>query len=179
MNTLQTSDPGHPRLLRCDTVNAAGEAAVRFVELEYYRLWEYMMRQEHGIEVRHLRLCLWLGETTFMRNAGPYSHGGEVEDVNRITLSIFDRQHSYFLHVKRYVLAEESQLMEGVLLSHVPDDIQASGDMEIEVTAGICVGHDIAEPSLELVLGLSGFDESPQKAMRSQRGGFFGRWSLT
>lgn len=157
---MENSRPSeHPRLLRCDTVNRFHEPGVRFVELEHFRLWEYMMRTKHGLEVRHLHLCLWLGEATFMRNAGPFSHAGRVEEVSRVTVSIFDARHSYYLDIKRYALAEEADKVEEILLSRIPEEIRKRGDYEMDLTPGLCVGRDIEKPALELVLGLSGFDE--------------------
>lgn len=154
----------HPRLLRCDTVNRFHEAGVRFVELEHFRLWEHMMRSRHGIEVRHLQLCLWLGEATFMRNAGPFRHAGQVEEVSRITVSIYDERHSYFFDVKRYALAEEAGFVQETLQARISEEIRERGDYEVDLTPGLCVERNIEQPSLELVLGLSGFDENDQDA---------------
>lgn len=159
----------HPRLLRCDTVNRFHEPGVRFVELENYRLWEYMMRNRHGIEVRHLKLCLWLGEATFMRNAGPFSHAGDIEEVSRVQVSIFDEQHSYFFDVKRYVLAEEADKVQEIMLSRIPAEIRKRGDYEMELTPGLCVERNIERPALELVLGLSGYDERDRGNERSNQ----------
>ncbi|HET9680381.1 MAG TPA: hypothetical protein VFP95_07465 [Gammaproteobacteria bacterium] len=152
----------HPRLLRCDVVNRFHEPSVRFVELETFRLWEHMMRHRHGIEVRHLHLCLWLGEATFMRNAGPFRHAGTIEEVSRVTVSIFDERHSYFFDVKRYALAEEAGDIQDTLLARIPKEIRDRGDYELDLTPGLCVERNIEQPALELILGLSGFDESDE-----------------
>src|SRR5690606_20011941 len=97
----------HPRLIRSSVHRM--DDTVRYVELDHFRLWEYMMQHRHGFTVDSHALCLWLGEETFMRNAGPFSHAGELVDVDRILITVFDPNHHYLFDIQRYVPTEDAQ----------------------------------------------------------------------
>lgn len=149
----------HPRLLRCEIINGTGQAGVRYVELGQFKLWEHMMRTRHSIEVRKMRLCLWIGEATYMRNAGPFNHAGQIEQVDQITASVFDPQHHYLFEVQRYVPVEETEMVSDILLSHVPAHIVKQDGFTLDVVNGYCVEREIDASSLDLVLGISGYGE--------------------
>lgn len=152
---------GHPRLVRCDVVNAAGQAGLRYVELEQFRLWEYMMRTRHGIEVRGLRVGLWLTSSAFRANAGPLLHGGLVEEVTRIAISRRNPRHHYTLEIVRYVPTDKHESVRQILLSHVADSEADSGYFDLSERHGVCVSRLIEDPEIELILGLSDMEMQP------------------
>lgn len=146
---------GHPRLLRCEVLNDAGEASIRYVELEQYRLWEHMMRTRHGIEVSRLQLGLWLSSSRFQANPEPFLHSGQVEDVACIMISWFNPRHHYTLDIVRYVPTEQCDSVKEILLSHVSDSKRQSEYFDLDVRHGVCVSRVIEDPGVELILGLS------------------------
>lgn len=154
---------GHPRLLRCDVVNAAGESGLRYVELEQFRLWEYMMRSRHNIEVRGLRVGLWLASSATRENTGPLLHGGLVEDVTRIVVSRHNPRHRYTLDIVRYVPTDRYESVKRILLSHVADSETENEYFRLSESHGVCVSRLIEDPEIELILGLSDMEMQPHE----------------
>jgi len=161
VSTLEPRSGGqHALLLRCDIVGAAEESGVRFVEAEVFHLWRYMMEHRHRIRVHHLRLCLWLEHADYVKNAELYSHGGEVEDINRLPVYLANSRQSHIFDVRRYVPAGQTELVRSILFSHIPDEIRERADFSFDVTPGVCVEQHIEIPGMDLVLGLSGFEDT-------------------
>lgn len=152
---------GHPRLMRCDVVNAANEESIRCVKLEQFRLWEYMIRTRHGIQVRRVRLGLWFGSQEYREHAETFSHGGVVEDVTRITLSLFESRHHYMLDIDRFVPAEDCETVKKILLSHLADSKADRECLELIERPGVCVSREIENPAVELLVGLSAMELEP------------------
>lgn len=152
---------GHPRLLRCDVVNTAGGTGVRYVELEQFRLWEYMMRTRHKLEVRGIRVGLWLTSPEFRANAGTLLHGGSAEEVTQIRISAFNTRHLYTLETVRYVPTEQFESVKEILLSHVADSDAERQNFDVSEHHGVCVSRVIEDPEIELVLGLSDMEMQP------------------
>lgn len=155
---------GHPRLLRCDVVNAAGGLGLRYVELEQFRLWEYMMRTRHRIEVRGIRVGLWLTSSEFRANSGPLLHGGSAEEVTQIRISSFNTRHHYTLETVRYVPTEQFDSVKQILLSHVADSDADRQRFDVRERHGVCVSRAIEDPEIELILGLSDMEMQPDGA---------------
>lgn len=143
------------KLIRCTVVNRDGVASVRFVELEYFRLWEYMMSHKHGLKVRDISLSLWVTAEDFTRRNGIYLSAGEVENVNRFVVSVFDEANGYSHTVSRYAVARETEAMRSALLSHVPNDLQNSDRFELSVHPGFCIEREKTPDLNRFVLGLS------------------------
>lgn len=155
---------GHPRLIRCDVVNTAGRTGVRYVELEQFRLWEYMMRTRHKLEVRGIRVGLWLTSPEFRANAGTLLHGGAAEEVTQITISSFNSRHSYTLETVRYVPTDQFESVKEILLSHIADAGAERQHFDVCEHHGVCVSREIEDPEIELVLGLSDMEMQPTGA---------------
>lgn len=158
---METGNPeaevmtGHPRLLRCVVVNKTNDTSLRYVELEQFRLWQYMMSNRHGISVQQVHLGLWMPESEFETNPELFLHGGQVEEVSRITISWFNPSHNYTLHIMRYVPVEQCKTVKEILLSHITTSKQEKRAIELSEHQGVCVNRSIEEPEVELILGLS------------------------
>ena len=152
---------GHPRLLRCRVANPGGEESVRFVELEQFRLWEYMMRTRHGIEVHALQLGLWIPPAEFHDHAQAFAHGGAIEKVTRITLSLFNPRHGYTLDIDRFVPSKHCGTVKRILLSHLTGQGLDSQYVDLVERHGMCVCRPVEEPAVELILGLSDVEAFP------------------
>lgn len=155
---------GHPRLLRCTVKNPAGETSVRYVELEQFRLWEYMMRTRHNIEVNELQLGLWMPASEYRSKSELLAHSGEVEDVSCAMISWFNPRHHYTLDIVRYVPTDQYESVKQILLSHISQSRRQSDNFQLTELHGVCVSRVIEDPEVELILGLSdmeiGLDES-------------------
>lgn len=146
---------GHPRIVGCEVVNPDGERGVRYIELEKYRLWEYVMRARHGIEVRPIQIGLWVDYREFVANPGPFQHGGTVDDVTCISISWFNPRHKYSFEVTRYTPTEGLETIKDILLSHISRSEARSEQFDVVEREGVYVRKTIEEPEAELILGLS------------------------
>lgn len=146
---------GSRKLIRCLASNGAGQASTRYVELEYFRLWEYMMSQRHGFEIRDLGLCMWLDVRDFQRHAAVFEHAGEVRPVTRLEAIIYDARHGYDIILNRYAPADETERMSEVLRSHVPEDVLEAGRFELRTRPGYAVERSTPIDPDHFVLGLS------------------------
>lgn len=158
---------GHPRLVRCEVENPAGEVSARFVELEQFQLWQYMMRTRHGIEVRARGLGLWFDSLEYFRHAASFGHGGAVEEVTRITLSAFNPLHHYVLDIDRFVPRRDRATVREILLSHLRGSDLAREHLELDERHGVCVLRALEDPALELILGLSTLEVDPTGALQT------------
>lgn len=157
----QTRSPGgHPRLLRCEVANSANERSLRYVELEQFRLWEYMMRNRHDISVQKFHLGLWVAISEFEANPGPFEHGGQIEEVACITISWFNPSHNYTLNIMRYVPTDQCETVKQILLSHIAGSKRGAPAIDLSEEHGVCISRVIQAPEVELILGLSDMDVS-------------------
>lgn len=147
--------PGHPRLLRCRMLNPAGKTSIRYVELEQYRLWAYMMETRHGFRVQELKLSLWVNASEFRDKKDLFLHSGDVEDVSRIAFSWFNPRHNYTLDVARYVPSKQYESVKRILLSHVSESSRQSEAFRLDEQHGVCVNQAVEDPGLDLILGIS------------------------
>ena len=144
------------KLIRCRMVNREGETSVRYVTLEYFLLWEYMMQTRHGFSFEEYSLCMWLSADEFEKNAELYSHSGEVEDVNRFDIEIFDDKYHYTYNVSRFVREQEVEEFNQIVLSHVPEDVRESDRFSMTIIPGYCIVKENAPDRERFVLGLYG-----------------------
>ena len=78
------------KLLRCLVINRYQRTSTRFVEFDAFKLWEYLMKTEHGRKVTDPRLCLWVHADEFGEHAAVFERADDVEQVNRIVVDLFD-----------------------------------------------------------------------------------------
>ncbi|MDX1608816.1 MAG: hypothetical protein R3225_01700 [Halofilum sp. (in: g-proteobacteria)] len=147
--------PGHARLLRCTMLNRAGKSSIRYVELEQYRLWAYMMESRHGFTVQDLQLSLWVNSSEFRDKTDLFLHCGNVEEVSRIAFCWFNPRHHYTLDVARYVPSEQYESVKQILLSHVSESSREAQAFRLDEQHGFCVNQAVDDPGLELILGIS------------------------
>lgn len=144
------------KLIRCDVLNAEQQASVRFIEIEAYKMWEYLMSTKHGLEIQNPTLCLWLSEREYLENSHIFQRSGEVEAVNRIIVEIFDAEYGFSHTIERYSLADESEKMVGILESHIPEGILHKDSCNIDIISGYIVQQWQHVPHRPVIMGLEG-----------------------
>lgn len=144
------------KLIRCRMVNREGETSIRYVTLEYFLLWEYMMQTRHGFTFEEYSLCMWISADEFEKNAELYSHSGEVEDVSRFNIDIYDENYHYTYDVSRFVRDNEVNDFNQIVLSHVPEEVRDSDRFTMTVVPGFCIVKEHAPDRERFVLGLYG-----------------------
>jgi len=154
--TPQAESNDFQKLIRCRMVNKEGETSVRYVTLEYFLLWEFMMQYRHGFTFEEYSLGMWIPEEEYERKADLYSHSGEIEQVNRFNIAIYDENYHYTYSVSRFVRDSESDAFKQVVLTHVPEDVRDSDRFSMQRISGYCIVKDKAPDRERFVLGLYG-----------------------
>lgn len=142
------------KLVRCDMSTHHGEKDVRFVALEYFTLWEHMMRTRHGREFRDYSISLWIPDAEFERQPHLYEHCGNIEPVRRFNFNLFDDAYCYTYTSSRFVLDEDAERFIKVMMSHLQPHVLASDRFSYETLSGYCIGKENVSNRDSLVLGI-------------------------
>ena len=127
------------KLIQCCSIGRDGRESQRFIELEQFRLWSYMMRHKHKLNIKDASLGLWVEEESFAERSEIYSRFPEIKEVNKICLLLFDDINGFSHAIYRYALREETGMLEQVLLSHLSPEIAANGNYQIITHEGYCI----------------------------------------
>ena len=120
------ADIASQKLIRCLLSSPEGSETVRYIKFELFKLWQYMMITKHGFQISDMTLCLWVNEQQFQEKESLYSRSGEIQDVSRIVVSIYDKENGFTHIPNRYVPVEETERMRGELLTPAPTDLVTS-----------------------------------------------------
>jgi len=105
------------KLVRCEIQkpDSTGEPTVRYVPLEIYGLWEYLMRTKHQFKVTQSIASLWIDV-----DESPEAAYGEnqYERVTEVQLLRYSEQDGMFSRVSRYFPTQEYPLLKSLLLKH-------------------------------------------------------------
>ena len=127
------------KLTRCVTVNATGEERPRFIEVENFRLWEYLVTHKHHLIIRGEEHCLWVPAAVFARNSAVYDHSGDVEPVNRIVISVFDAEMAFTTMIERFTHRSDSFKQLNVLNAHLSEQSISPESVESAVIPGYAI----------------------------------------
>lgn len=147
------------KLLYCKVVSKDFGQSKRFVELENFQLWAYMMFHKHGLRIQDISLWLWVCKDKLQEYQKHYEQAPHILQVSRIGVFLSDELNG-FSHVN-YRYAEDDQVttMKKILMSHVSPELISSGNCELVVEQGYCIKNDIKNLG-KMVLGLSENDTS-------------------
>ena len=144
------------KLIHCKVCNPNGGTSIRLIEIEMFKMWEFLLRSRHELQVVEPELCLWLSETAYNDNAEVFDHAGKVKKVDLIAIHIFDVEYSFTHTIERYSLADETKQVVAVLSSHIPNELQGNDLYQIEITPGSII---LQQPSPKdrrlMILGLN------------------------
>jgi hypothetical protein len=104
------------KLVRCEIKRPGGGAGtVRYVPLEIFGLWEFLMRQKHQFEVSASVASLWIDV-----DENPEVAYGEnqYERVTEVTLLRYSDADGMFSKVARYFPTDEYPALKNLLLKH-------------------------------------------------------------
>ncbi|MBI1799772.1 MAG: hypothetical protein HYR73_08815 [Candidatus Eisenbacteria bacterium] len=105
------------KLVRCEIRRSgtSGSGSPRFIPLEIFGLWEYLMNTKHDFEVLHPRASLWLDMEDSPEAA--YSEN-QYDRVTEITAFVYSGRDDMFTRACRYFRSEECNELKGIFLSH-------------------------------------------------------------
>ena len=109
------------KLVRCEIRRrgSAESGSPRYVPLEIYGLWEYLMTTKHDFEVVTPRASLWLDMEDSPDAA--YSEN-QYERVTEVTVFVYSGRDDMFTRVCRYFPSDECEVLKRIFLAHYPSD---------------------------------------------------------
>jgi hypothetical protein len=124
------------KLVRCE-LRRDGEhnpASVRYVPLEIFGLWEYLMCTRHGFDVADPRASLWVD----MEESPELAYGQAGFDrVTEVTAFVYSKRDDMFTRVCRYFPTEEYARLKPIFLSHYAGDGAGELKPQVREKAGV------------------------------------------
>jgi hypothetical protein len=105
------------KLIRCEVSrpDVPQATTVRYVPMEIYGLWEYLMTAKHNFTIAGPQASLWVDIDESPELA--YSEE-QYEEVTELTLFIFSERDGMFGKVSRYFPAKSYEQVKGIFLKH-------------------------------------------------------------
>ncbi len=147
------------KLLFCKVVSKDFGQSKRFVELENFQLWAYMMFHKHGLRIQDISLWLWVCENKLQEYQELYEQMPDILQVSKIGVFLSDELNGFSHVIYRYSEEDQVSAMKKILMSHVSPELISSGNCELVVEQGYCIKNDIKNLG-KMVLGLSENDTS-------------------
>ena len=112
------------KLVRCEVRRGDGpdeeiEHSVRYVPLEIYGLWEYLMSHRHAFEIVGSRASLWLDAEEAPESA---YDAHQFERVTEVSVFLYSGRDDMFTRVCRYFPSDDCGALKRIFLSHYPQD---------------------------------------------------------
>ncbi len=109
------------KLIRC-RVRRQGESTPgtsRYIPLEIFGLWDYMMMFKHGFEVLEPRASLWLD----MEDSPETAYGeNQYERVTEVTAFVYSGRDEMFTRCCRYFPTHDLPRLKPIFLSHYEEE---------------------------------------------------------
>jgi hypothetical protein len=105
------------KLVRCQ-IRPRGserEGSARFIPLEIFGLWEYLMTHKHEFDVIAPRASLWLDMEDSPETA--YTEQ-QFERVTEVTAFVYSNRDEMFTRACRYFRTDECDTLKPIFLSH-------------------------------------------------------------
>jgi hypothetical protein len=130
------------KLVRCEIrrPDSEGDPTVRYVPLEIFGLWEFLMRSKHRFEVTRTVASLWID----VDETPEVAYGeNQYERVTEVELLRYSDQDGMFSRVSRYFPTIEYPALKELLLRHSesennPDDPH----LQVKERQGIWIRRD-------------------------------------
>jgi hypothetical protein len=127
------------KMVRCQ-VRPRGSAApptIRYVPLDIFGLWQFLMENRHGFELLETRASIWIdleGQADMSFSAGQF------ERVDEICLHVYSEKDGMFQRICRYFRTEERDRLSGLLLRHyAPHVYEDARRPQLSERAGIWI----------------------------------------
>jgi len=136
------------KLVRCGIrpVEANRPASPRYVPLEIFGLWEYLMASKHGFEVVDARASLWLD----MEDSPEAAYGEhQFERVTEITAFVFSERDEMFTRARRYFPTNQVEKLKEIFLSHYGGN-GSKVQSQVHERPGIWVYREMAQTGSSL-----------------------------
>jgi hypothetical protein len=130
------------KLVRCyiRPAGASRQPTPRFVPLEIFGLWEFLMTRKHGFEILEPNASLWLDA----EDAPDAAYGETQYDrVTEVTAFIYSGRDGMFSRACRYFPSNQCAELKEIFLSHYRDRGEVIG-LQVRERQGIWLHREVA-----------------------------------
>ncbi len=129
------------KLVRCQIRPTDGREQVtpRFVPLEIFGLWEFLMKQKHGFDVVDARASLWLDMEDSPEAAYDDS---KYERVTEVTAFVYSGRDEMFTRACRYFPTDQCEQLKEIFLKHYEGDLMKT---QVRERQGIWLHRELTE----------------------------------
>jgi len=105
------------KLVRCLVRAKSAKAAptARYIPLEIFGLWDFLMSSRHGFDVIEPRASLWLDMEDSPETA--YADG-QYDRVTEVSAFVYSGRDEMFTRACRYFRTDECEQLKPIFLSH-------------------------------------------------------------
>lgn len=105
------------KLVRCEIRRRGIDtpASPRFIPLEIFGLWEFLMKSKHDFEVLESQASLWLDMEDSPEAA---YHEHQYERVTEVTAFVYSGRDEMFTKACRYFKSDDCERLKSIFLSH-------------------------------------------------------------
>ena len=131
------------KLVRCEIRprHSHVSSSPRFIPLEVFGLWEFLMTTKHGFEVISPRASLWIDMDDSPETA--YSQH-QYERVTEVTAFVYSGRDEMFTRACRYFRSDECQRLKDIFLSHYQQSHGKSLQTHVREKQGIWIHREPA-----------------------------------
>jgi len=119
-----------------------GGGSLRYIPLEIFGLWEYLMTAKHDFEVRNPRASLWLDMEDSPEAA--YSEN-QYDRVTEVTAFVYSGRDDMFTRACRYFQSETCEELRSIFLSHYHPETQARPQAHVRERQGIWLHRETSD----------------------------------
>lgn len=147
------------KLIRCSVSQNGRLPRTKYIELEFFKAWAYIMLNRHGLVVSGPDLYLWVDMNEYDSHREIYDKNEGPGTVDRVELLISSEQSDSCHAIKRYTPHQNVAEMEKIMISHLGKDIQNSENYQFITTKGYT--FKVNNESKIFLLGIEGSNYSP------------------
>ncbi len=127
------------KMVRCSVRprGSSAPASRRYVPLDIFSLWQFLMEQRHGFEVVEADASIWIDVED---QADMSFSTGQFERVDEVCLHVYSEKDRMFRRICRYFRTEERDRLTAVLLRHYAPHVYADARRpQVSERAGIWI----------------------------------------
>lgn len=124
------------KIVKCKVSHHGDSPTTKYIEIEIFKAWAYVMFHRHGLVVSDLSLHLWVDMVEYENRKIVYDKLEQPEPIDRIELLISCETSSACHTVFRFSAHEDVDKLKEVMLSHLCEEIRFNKSYQFIVTTG-------------------------------------------
>jgi len=103
------------KMVRCSVCKGSSEPSLRFVPLDVFELWSYLMRHRHGFQLVESEASIWMD----IEDSQDISvASSQLERVDEVSLHVYSEKDTMFRRICRYFPVVERDSLTRLLVRH-------------------------------------------------------------